>query len=164
MTKRPRGEAKIAVQLRCSGVVTRDAHVLLGRHRRGDRSYWVLPGGSPLPGEVASAAVEREIREESGLSVQARGVLFVWEGLSPRRERRIVELAFRADLVGERAEPVSGDPSEEPRWVHLDDLGTLSIYPPVAGYLRGAWRRGLTDAAPYLGNMWRSMPRDLRPS
>jgi len=53
--------------------------VLLARHRRPERDYWVLPGGSIEPGETADGAAVREIREETGLDVEIARLLFVDE-------------------------------------------------------------------------------------
>ena len=61
--------------LRCSAVVARHDRVLLiHRDRRDD---WVLPGGSPEPGEGSGACVRREVREEAGLVVEPAEVAFV---------------------------------------------------------------------------------------
>jgi ADP-ribose pyrophosphatase YjhB (NUDIX family) len=51
------------------GAVFRDGEVLLVRERVDGR--WTLPGGWADPGDVPSATVEREVREESGYDVRA---------------------------------------------------------------------------------------------
>jgi ADP-ribose pyrophosphatase YjhB (NUDIX family) len=135
----------------------RGEEILLIRHTRGDRTYWVLPGGHPHANEVASAAVQREVLEETGLRVEPGLVLFVWEGIAPNEQRRIVEVVFRADLLDGDREPRSESALEEPAFHPLGELTSLSLYPPVAGYLRGAHREGFDRGAPYLGNLWRSM-------
>jgi 8-oxo-dGTP diphosphatase len=150
-------EERIAVELRASAVVMRGGAILLIRHTRGEKSYWVLPGGHPHAGEVASAAVQREILEETGLRVDPGSVLFVWEAIAPRDERRIVEVVFGAELPETNQEPQRASADEEPAFVPLEDLGSLPLYPPIAGYLRGADREGFTRGARYLGNLWRSM-------
>jgi 8-oxo-dGTP diphosphatase len=159
-------ERRISVELRASAVVTRDEEILLIRHSRGGRSYWVLPGGHPHANEVVSAAVQREVLEETGLRVETGPVLFVWEGIAPDEQRRIAEIVFLAELVDRHAEPRSESALETPAFHPLDALTSLSLYPPVAGYLRGAQRSGFERAAPYLGNLWRSMSefedRDVR--
>jgi 8-oxo-dGTP diphosphatase len=155
-------EAKLYVRLRCSALVRRGEEILIVRHNRGDRSYWVLPGGGPVDGEIASAAVEREVQEETGLRVRASDVVFTWEAIDPDQRVRITELVFNAELMDTADEPVSPDPTEEPRFVPIDTLGDLLLYPPVAGYLRGSWRSAVPRGAPYLGNMWRTMPAEDR--
>jgi ADP-ribose pyrophosphatase YjhB (NUDIX family) len=51
------------------GAVFRDGDVLLVRERVDGR--WTLPGGWADPGDMPSATVEREVREESGYEVRA---------------------------------------------------------------------------------------------
>jgi ADP-ribose pyrophosphatase YjhB (NUDIX family) len=148
---------RISVELRASAVVTRDDRILLIRHSRRGRSYWLLPGGHPHVSEIATAAVEREIFEETGLRVRADRVLFVWEGIAPHEQRRILEIVFSADLLDPKREPRSESALEQPAFVAHQDLGSLTMYPPVAGYLRGAQQEGFRRTAPYLGNLWRSM-------
>lgn len=148
---------RISVELRASAVVIRGEEILLIRHTRGGKSYWVLPGGHPHANEIASAAVQREVLEETGLRVEPGPVLFVWEGIAPNDQRRIAEIVFLAQLSDRDREPWSGSALEEPAFHPVDELVSLSLYPPVAGYLRGAYRHGSDRGAPYLGNLWRSM-------
>ncbi len=154
---------RIAVELRSSAIVMRDERILLVLHTRRERSYWVLPGGHPVENEVASAAVEREVMEETGLRIKAGRVQFVWEGIDPREGRRLIDVVFASELLDRRTEPLSYSQLELPRFVPIEELGQIRLYPPVAGNLRGAWRNGFADSAPYLGNVWRSMRGDGRP-
>lgn len=74
-----------------------------------------------------------------------------------RDEQRIVEVVFGAELPDTNREPRSASADEEPAFVPLEELGSLPMYPPIAGYLRGADREGFNRGARYLGNLWRSM-------
>jgi 8-oxo-dGTP pyrophosphatase MutT (NUDIX family) len=49
-------------------VILREGRVLLAV--RGDLRGWELPGGAPEPGESDESALVREVREETGLSVE----------------------------------------------------------------------------------------------
>lgn len=150
-------EERIAVELRASAVVIKGNAILLVQHTRDRRSYWVLPGGHPHAGEVVSAAAEREVLEETGLRVEPGSVLFVWEGIAPRGGRRIVEVVFRAELRRGDTEVRSARADEQPAFVAFEELHALPMYPPIAGYLRGADLADGDRGARYLGNLWRSM-------
>lgn len=150
-------DQRILVELRASAVVMRGEEILLIRHTRGGRSYWVLPGGHPHSNEIASAALHGDVLEETGLRVEPGPVLFVWEGIAPNEQRRIAEIVFLAELQDRGREPRSESALEEPAFHPIEELASLALYPPVAGYLRGAHRDGFDRGAPYLGNLWRSM-------
>lgn len=59
-------------------VVIRDGRILL--MQEAEDSLWSLPGGWADVGDSPSAAVEREVREETGLKVRAVRLLSLWDG------------------------------------------------------------------------------------
>ena len=153
--ERPADSARVddgtLVDLRCSvAVVGNDKFLLVHRQATDD---WVLPGGRPRDGESMVACARREVREETGLAVTPTRCAFVLEVISPRDQRRVVELVFLADGRGldRRA---AGEPGSVPEWVALERLPQLKLRPPIAGYLP-AIVRGNRGTAPYLGNLWR---------
>jgi len=68
---RPETDATKATQIR-SGVaaIIRDAEGRLLLQRRSDNGLWGLPGGSVEIGESVRDAIVREVREETGLTVE----------------------------------------------------------------------------------------------
>lgn len=139
------------VLMRCSVAVVRRNEILL-LHRT-DRDDWVLPGGAPRRSESMVACARREVREETGLSVDPQRCAFVLEVTDPQQDRRLVELVFisrvtsRGDLTAER-------PTSVPVWVPASELSGIRLRPPINGYLP-ALVSGTRDSAAYLGNMWR---------
>lgn len=156
------------VEMRCSAVVFRDREILLVR-RQGSGD-WVLPGGTPRPGESMAACARRETREESGLAVEPARIAFVLESLGPRAGLHTVDLVFLATLAGDQPELHSAEPELSPAFVPLSELHQLDLRPPIAGHLRGLANavhtgRGTARTAAYLGNLWRPRrPGELVPS
>ena len=70
--------------VRCSAVVFRGQEVLLVRRVREGGDEWVLPGGTPCPGESMAACARRETLEEAGLAVEPARIAFVLESHGPR--------------------------------------------------------------------------------
>jgi len=77
---------------------------------KNERDEWELPGGRLEPGDPSpEAAVEREIEEETGWSVEAGPLLDVWiyqplpETLP---ERRVVIVTYGCTVLTPDAEPV----------------------------------------------------------
>jgi 8-oxo-dGTP diphosphatase len=143
-----------AIDLRCSAVVFRDGAVLLVHRARNGVGDWVLPGGTPRPGESMAACAWRETLEETGLSVEPARVAFVLETLGPGSIRRTVDLVFLA-ATKEYGEPEPREPGLEARFVPLEELTRLDLRPPLAGHLRALHARGSAPTAAYLGNLWR---------
>ncbi len=147
-------ESPAEVDLRCSIVVFRDDSVLLVHRTRDGADDWVLPGGTPYPGESMAACAQRETLEETGLSVAPGRVAFVLETQGPAAARRSVDLVFLAALPV-RGEPEPAEQDLEASFVPLSVLTGLDLRPPLAGHLRALRSRGPARSAAYLGNLWR---------
>lgn len=107
-----------------TGLVRDDAgRVLLLRHR-----FWPvgrqvgLPGGYALTGERLEDALAREVREETGLTIEVAHVLGVRSGFRLR-----IEVAFAATVVGEG--PADGVLRLDRREVLAADFHELSELP-----------------------------------
>ena len=60
----------MAIRVGIKALIVRDGRILLNRCRRGDKfTYYTLPGGGQRQYESVMQALEREIREETGLRV-----------------------------------------------------------------------------------------------
>jgi 8-oxo-dGTP diphosphatase len=137
------------VELRCAVAVIRGDAVLLVQ--RPDQGDWVLPGGRPHPHEGMASCARRETREETGLDVYPNKCALVLEVNDSLTGRRIVELVFIAEEF-DTIRPIAGESGRRPVWVGWDELKTVTLHPPIAGFLPELRRGGY---ARYLGNMWR---------
>jgi ADP-ribose pyrophosphatase YjhB (NUDIX family) len=108
------------------GALVRDERVLLVREVAD--GGWTLPGGWADIGEPPSRSVEREFREESGISVRAVKVIAVHDRDRhnfPPHAHHIFKLFFLCEETGEPR----GEPDHEVDavgWFGLDDLPPLS--------------------------------------
>jgi 8-oxo-dGTP diphosphatase len=142
-------------ELRCSAVVVRQRTVLLV-HRAGSPARdWVLPGGTPRPGESMAACARREVREETGLHVNPDRVAFVLEVLGPDSGPRTVDIVFSAADPAPGRQPEERESGLAPVFVPVDGLHELDLRPPLAGHLRAMLSRRGELYAPYLANLWR---------
>lgn len=93
------------LRLGCSAAIfDKDRRILLTR--RSDNGQWCLPGGAMESGETAAEACEREVLEETGLSVRVRRLVGVYSHsdqlvvYSDGGKFQIVALHFEAEAVG----------------------------------------------------------------
>lgn len=116
-------------------VVVKDGELLMVRRKNDPgKGLWSIPGGRLEPGEYISAAVAREVKEETGLDVEVLGLLGIFEVPG---DPHYVVLDHIASHAGDD-EPVAGDDVDDVRWVPVDGVSELQCTPRLEETLR-AW-------------------------
>jgi ADP-ribose pyrophosphatase YjhB (NUDIX family) len=122
----------------CVGAVVHDATGRLLLIRRGQEpslGLWSLPGGRVEAGESLEQAVEREVREETGLRVRAGAPVGRVQIQGPGVTYDVVDLACTLDPPGQ--EPVAGDDAADVLFADALILGRLPCTPDLVRTLRG---------------------------
>ncbi len=148
-------QAPDTLRVRVAAVMILDGKLVLVRHRAGDRSYHLLPGGGVEPGESLQDALIREVSEETGLRYRLVKPLFISDTIAPDLTRHVVNLTFLAEVTGGTITPNPDDPRVEA--VDLVDpaqVPSLDLRPPIADELVAAIASGFTGEARYLGSLW----------
>ena len=116
----------------CAGALLGPSGVLLA-HRSPHRPYypecWDFPGGHVEPGESASAALRRELREEIGVEVEVSGVprLHIEE---PAADGGLdLRLWVLTTWAGEPRN-LAPEEHDDLRWVVREELPTLRLAHP----------------------------------
>ena len=110
------------IELRCSAIVVRKRTILLVHRTNGGTDDWVLPGGTPRPGESMAACARREVREETGLHVSPDRVAFVLEVVGPDSGLRTVDIVFSATDPAPDRLPEEREPGLRPVLVSVDNI------------------------------------------
>ncbi len=118
------------IRLGCSAAIFDESgRVLLTR--RTDNGQWCLPGGGMDPGESVAEACEREVLEETGLSVRVRRLVGVYSHpdqltIYPGGEKcHIVALHFEAEILS--GEPGLSDETTNFGYFTLDEIEDLDM-------------------------------------
>lgn len=93
------------IRLGCSAAIFDEQKLVLLTKRR-DNGQWCLPSGGVEPGESVAEACEREVLEETGLSVRVKRFVGVYSHpdqltvYSETDKFQIVALHFEAEIIG----------------------------------------------------------------
>jgi ADP-ribose pyrophosphatase YjhB (NUDIX family) len=126
----------MTLSIRYQGAIIRDHHILLLKqieHATG-RSYWQIPGGGIEPDETEEQCVQREMLEETGLSVQIDSLLLD----EPSTPGAIYQRwkTYRCAILAGEARPGS-EPEAE--------YATPTALPRLAGSICGFLRPGMRN-------------------
>lgn len=135
-------------------VIDENENILLVKHRKGPRQYWVLPGGRLEYGETFQECAVRELKEETGLDVEVDKIVYLSEAIAPDRSRHIVNVYLTARAVG-GVMAVGNEPVlVAVDYVPLKELEVCTLYPPVGEQILASKKNGFADGITYLGNLW----------
>lgn len=112
-------------------IVFRGDDVLLVRRARPpEAGTWSLPGGRQELGETVIAAGEREVREETGITVAVTGLVDVVDRIDRDPDGRVRFHYTLIDLAAEwrAGDPVAGDDADAARWWTPADLAGLDLW------------------------------------
>ena len=115
--------------------------VLVRRGQEPDQGDWSLPGGLVELGERLTAAIHREIAEETGLRVRILGIAAVLERLFPDAAGKIAYHYVLIDYLCEyrEGELEPGSDITDARFVALADLNRFELPQFTLKVIRRAW-------------------------
>jgi ADP-ribose pyrophosphatase len=119
-----------APRLAVGGVVIKDGRVLLVRRGKPPAfGEWAIPGGSVELGETLQQAVERELREETGLIVKAGEICHTFEAVKRDDDGRVRFHYVIIDLTAEylSGEPIPASDVTEAAWLKSGDLANRPV-------------------------------------
>jgi ADP-ribose pyrophosphatase YjhB (NUDIX family) len=130
--------------LAVSAAIIRDGNILVVRRARPPANgLFTLPGGVVEAGEALIEALVREVREETGLTIEPLAMAGFRESIVrdslDRVERHFVILCFAARWIA--GEPVLSDELSEARWLVPSQLADLQTTQGLAEIVAAAFER-----------------------
>jgi 8-oxo-dGTP diphosphatase len=145
-------------RIRVSAMLSWNGRMLLCRHEKGDREYWLLPGGGVNSGESLTRALHRELAEEIGIDdrLPLEGPVAIVDSISPAHSyvtKHVVHIIFSGDLGERSLEAVTSRDAavRGHRLFTVPELDDIVLHPPIQRFL-ARWRPG--DPVVYLGPLW----------
>ncbi|HST26359.1 MAG TPA: NUDIX hydrolase [Gaiellaceae bacterium] len=145
-------------RIRVSAVLRWRDRVLLIRQEKGEKVYWLLPGGGVHSGESLVQALRRELNEEVGIdeNIPFEGPVALVDSIAPARSfarKHVVHIIFAGDLSGRSLDRVTSSDAavRGHRLFSLAELDEIVLHPPLQRFL-ARWQPG--DPSVYLGALW----------
>lgn len=140
------------IRVRVAAVIIKEEKVLLIRHTKDGKKYWLLPGGGVDYGEDLVTSLKRELSEELSIEIDVRDILHVSDSISPNGDRHIVNIYFICDYIS--GEIKLGDEERLSGWgiFTAKELKDIVIIPPVKKEIINYMES--RSGSVYLGSRW----------
>ncbi len=139
-------------RVRVAALALLDGKVVTVRHRRGDATYHLLPGGGVNFGETLSDALIREVEEETGLRATIGRPLIINDTIDPSGNRHIVNITFAATVEGTVTTSPDDSRVEAVDLIDPARFEDLDFRPPIAREITRALGDPLGFMATYAGS------------
>jgi ADP-ribose pyrophosphatase YjhB (NUDIX family) len=142
------------IRVRVAGILVKDGRILLVRHEKGGKSYWLLPGGGMDFGESAEEALAREFREEVGLNIKVGKLVIVNDSIPPDRHRQVLNLYFLVSADDPVLHVTPDAVLRDAGFYSLNDFSTMTVKPDVRSEVLEGISSQWAGNCRYLGNRW----------
>ncbi|MCP4688503.1 MAG: NUDIX hydrolase [Desulfobacterales bacterium] len=119
--------------------------LLVRRGKPPAEGQWAIPGGAVNLGETLQRAAEREIREETGIVIQAGAPMFTFDVVDRDPDGRVrfhyVIIDLSADYI--KGDPRAADDAREARWVAPAEMAALPMNPVTTRALKDLFDFGV---------------------
>jgi ADP-ribose pyrophosphatase len=125
-------------------VFNNDRVLLVRRGQPPSEDLWAIPGGSVEIGETLQKAAEREIIEETGITIRAGKPVYTFDSIVRDSAGKIrfhyVIVDLGADYIS--GDPTAGDDALDARWVTAQEIHDLRVSAPTLKLLKEKFRFG----------------------
>ncbi len=143
------------IRIRVAGILVKDQQILLVRHEKDGKSYWLIPGGGVDFGESAEQALIREFQEEVGLNIQVGKLVLVHDSIPPNLHRQVLNLYFLVTADHFKIKVTPDAVLRDAAFYPLADFPGMPVNPDVKKEIGEGIASGWAGSCRYLGNQWK---------
>lgn len=117
-------------QIAVGAIVIRDNRVLLVRRGQPpSEGLWAIPGGRVRLGETLQEAIEREVKEETGVTISPTNPVYTFDVIERDDRGRVRFHYVIVDLIADyvSGEPKPSDDAREADWFTFQEIDKLPI-------------------------------------
>ena len=134
-------------QIRVTGVLIEKNQILIVRQKVNPSRGWSLPGGCLERGETLLEAIVREMKEETGLDVSVRRLLYVADKPKDALLHITFELQREAGELQLPTNEFDSNPISDVKFVNIDELNNYGFSEKWSRIVES----GFCDAPGYVG-------------
>jgi len=119
------------IRIRVAGIYIENGKILLVKHRKNNREYYLLPGGGQHTGESARDALIREWKEELGLDIIPGQFLFMGESIPPdiNGRKHVMQIVFSVLKISGKPQLNADDTLIGQAWIDTGELHKHTLFP-----------------------------------
>jgi ADP-ribose pyrophosphatase YjhB (NUDIX family) len=144
------------IRTRVAAVIIRDGRVLLVAHKKNKDIYWLLPGGGVDFGESLEKALQRELREELGITASVGDIALVCDSIDPEQRRHIVNIFFHCTSDDGNYSLGTDGRLHRYCFFSIDEMRDIILFPPIKEEL-GTMILGGDITRVYLDRKWQDL-------
>jgi len=142
------------IRIRVAVVIVEKDKILLVRHRKNGRQYWLLPGGGLEYGETIEECAQRELFEEGHIDIEVGDLLFVSESIPHDKHRHVVNMYYEAVWLGGELMLGQDKVLDDIKMVDISEVPDLMFFPNIKKELLDYLNNKRTVKKRSLGNRW----------
>jgi 8-oxo-dGTP diphosphatase len=119
------------IRIRVAVIVVQEDKILLVKHQKYGKEYWLLPGGGLEFGETIESCAKRELKEETNLDIAPGDLVLVNESIPPDKHRHVLNLCYWAKLIGGDLKVGKDGVLVDAQFMPINKLPELTIYPDL---------------------------------
>ncbi|HVZ80883.1 MAG TPA: NUDIX hydrolase [bacterium] len=143
------------IRIRAAGILVKDDRILLVRHEKNGKSYWLLPGGGVDFGESVAEGLRREFQEEVGLDIQVGPMVLVHDSIPPNHHRQVLNIYFMVSTDRYELKVTPDAVLRDAAFYPLTEFQGMPVNPDVKAEILEGLKTGWAKGCLYIGNQWK---------